>query len=87
MHTHQQPPSHGKDANAKSTSEQSEDEPHDVGSDQPSRVQVLSKYARQKRAKLRRAALEPNLSHSRFKDSFSKSKAPDFLKQKFRNLK
>ena len=44
-------------------------------------------YARRKKARLKRLALDPASSFVRFKASFNASKAPRTLKQKFASLK
>ena len=46
----------------------------------------LTEYRRRRNRELKRAALEPNNSFARFKQSFEHSNVPESLKERFRNL-
>ena len=50
------------------------------------RIKNLSEHHRRKYLKTRDVALAPSTSLERFKESFTQSKAPDRLKQRFTNF-
>ena len=50
------------------------------------RIKNLSEYHRRKYLKAQNVALFPPTSQTRFRSSFQESKAPDWLKQRFKSL-